>query len=124
MPGSLVPLVMLPRYTTYTGQVEFTTIGMDVTKYETAILSVWRGRLGGAGTVQITCEESTDSGGVAGSWSPCSGTNTQNFDPGEEAEAQVTATLTKRWFRLRVALTGTNPQVTCWAVGFLEDREE
>ena len=40
MAGELVPLVLLPRYTTYAGADTFTSIGMDVTPYSKAIVNV------------------------------------------------------------------------------------
>jgi hypothetical protein len=66
----------------------------------------------------VTLEESTDQQ----SWSTCTGT-TANYDPGSGTEGQQTATLKKRWFRIKVTLGGTGPVATCWALGFLMMRE-
>ena len=119
MAGELIPLVLLPRYTTYAGASSFVTIAMDVTDYESAIVNVWRGLLiGTSPTFGITFQESTDQV----TWSTCSGTSAGS-DPGAETEAQYTATLKKRWFRVKVDLGGTDPIATCWAVGFLEERQ-
>jgi hypothetical protein len=118
MAGELVPLVMLPRYTTLTGATDFTTIGMEVADYTSAILNIYRGPVANSGTFAITLEESTDQQ----SWSTCSGT-TASYDPGSGTEGQQTATLKKRWFRVKITLTGTDPAVSCWALGFLEMRE-
>ena len=123
--GELVPLVLLPRYSMYagltsagTGPHYFSTIGMDVTEYQTAIVNVWRGKLIGTGPgVTFTLEESSDQT----TWTTCGGTSA-NFDPTENAETQYTAALTKRWFRIRVTLASADTVVTCWAVGFLEQR--
>ena len=41
---------------------------------------------------------------------------------GASTEAQYTPTLKKRWFRAKVDVTGTDPVISCWAVGFLELR--
>ena len=72
MAGELVPLVLLPRYTTYGGDSTFTTIAMDVTDYETAIVNVWRGKLiGTAPGIGFTFQESTDQV----TWSTCTGTS-------------------------------------------------
>ena len=119
MSGELVPLVLLPRYTTFTGAGTFTTIAMDVTEYQSAIINAWRGVLNGTGspTFTISFEESTDQV----SWTTC--TDGSGGDPTQNTEAQYTPTLKKRWFRAKVVLTGTEPvAVTCWAVGFLELR--
>jgi hypothetical protein len=119
MAGELVPLVMLPRYSTFVGDSTFTTVAMDVTAYSKVILNVWRGRLGGSSpTFGVSCLESTDQE----TWTACAGTNVTNFDPTEEDEGQVNATVTKRWFRIEITLGGTSPMITCWAVGFLEER--
>jgi hypothetical protein len=122
MAGELVPLVMLPRYTTLAGASTFTTIAMDVTDYQTAILNIWRGRLITDTTFAVTCEESTDQE----TWSTCAGTNVSAYDPGQETEGQASATIKKRWFRVKVVLatTGDPPHASCWAVGFLEQREQ
>ena len=129
MAGELVPLVMLPRYTVLAGEQDFTTIAMDVTEYQNAILNVWRGFVHpvaagpvDGGTFEIRFEESTDQ--VA--WSECTVTATAGppWDPTANNEAQFTAALRKRWFRIRVTL-GSNDDayVSTWAVGFLEQRE-
>jgi hypothetical protein len=44
-------------------------------------------------------------------------------DPGEKQEAQYTPLLKKRWFRCKVTIVGTDPSVSCWAIGFLELRQ-
>ena len=118
MAGELVPLVLIPRYTTYSGDLTFTTIAMDVTDYQSAIVNVWRGKLLGTSPgITISFEESTDQV----NWSTCaSGTG---GDPGEDTEAQYTPTIAKRWFRAKVVLTGADPIVSSWAVGFLELRQ-
>ena len=119
MAGELVPLVLLPRYTTYASADTFTSIGMDVTQYSKAIVNVWRGNIiGTSGTDGFTLQESTDQT----NWTTCSGTSA-DFDPGADAEDQYEATLTKRWFRIKVTTTGTNVALSCWAIGFLEMRE-
>ncbi len=115
--GELVPAVLLPRYTTYCGAGTYTTIAMDVTEYQAAIMNVWRGVLNGGGAVTFSFEESTDQV----TWTTC--TNGSGGDPGADTEAQYTPELKKRWFRIKVAVTGSEPvTLTCWAVGFLEMR--
>lgn len=123
MNQDLVPLVMLPRFTTYAGRASptqcFSTIGMDVTEYDEAVLNVWRGHVVGTITpgFAIWFEESTDQD----SWTRCTGSpgGSAGSDPGENAEQQSTLVLRKRWFRVRVQLGGADNVVTCWAVGYL-----
>ena len=121
MAGQQTPLVLLPRYTTYAGASTFLTLAMDVTEYSSASVNVWRGKLLGTDTptVAFSLEESSDQV----NWTACAGSGVTDFDPGQEDEEQRVATLGKRWFRLKVVLGGTTPAVTCWAVGFLEQRE-
>jgi hypothetical protein len=122
MAGELVPLVLLPRYTTYVGRPAsgtnfYSTIAMDVTEYTSAIVNVWRGKiLGTSASIAFTFQESTDQV----EWTDCSGV-TAGVDPGENVETQYVATLKKRWFRVKV-LMGTDAIASCWAVGFLEQR--
>jgi len=118
MAGELVPLVLIPRYTSYSGDLTFTSIAMDVTEYENAIVNVWRGKLlGTSPTIVFSFQESTDQE----TWSTC--TNGSGGDPGEDTEAQYTPELKKRWFRIKIVMGGTDPVTTCWAVGFLELRQ-
>lgn len=124
MAGELVPLVMVPRYTTYAGNVTgytanpgFTTVGMDVSEYDSAIINFWRGPIvveTGTPTFLVTCQESTDQN----VWSTCAGT-TADTAVSENAELQFTPTLSKRWFRIKIMVAGTKPVVSCWAVGYL-----
>ena len=124
MAGELTPLVLLPRYTTYAGKATdqfFTTIGMDVTQYESAIINMWRGKFVGTDTPDdlfVRFEESTDQD----SWTTCTGSPGGDDGPAENTEEQYTLTLKKRWFRIKVGLPNANNVVSCWAVGFLEDR--
>ena len=118
MAGELVPLVLVPRYTTLVGAGTFTTIGMEVPDYSTAIVNVWRGTIiGTSGTFDAKFEESTDQI----NWTTC--TNGTGGDPGANTEAQYTPSLNKRWFRIKITTTGTDVAVTLWAIGFLEMRE-
>ena len=118
MAGELVPLVLVPRYSTYVGAHTFTTIGMEVTDYSKAIVNVWRGAvIGTSGTFQVSFEESTDQS----NWTVC--TSGGGGDPGSDTEAQYSPEISKRWFRIKIVVGGTDPAVTCWAIGFLELRE-
>lgn len=121
MAGELVPLVLVPRFSTYSGASQyFSTIALDVTEFQNAIVNVWRGPMvfsGGTPAFKVTFQESTDQD----SWSTC-GNTTADTSVAEDTETQFTPELKKRWFRMRVLLEGTNPVATAWAVGFLEER--
>ena len=119
MAGVQTPVVMLPRYSCYSGAEDFITIAMDVTPYVKATLNVWRATLIGSSspTFGIYFEESTDQIG----WSLCA-VSPSGHDPGAHTETQYVVTLAKRWFRTRVTLGG-DAVATCWCVGFFEERE-
>src|SRR5437868_10911804 len=110
MAGVQVPLVLIPRYTTYAGaNTDFTTIGMDVTDYVKATVSFWRGPfIGTAVGITINFEESMDQL----NWTTCSGG--PYTSSGAAAEDQFVPIITKRWFRIKITLTGTGPVLTCW----------
>ncbi len=122
MAGTQVPLVLLPRYTTYSGadQAVFTTIGMDVSEYDKAILSFWRSAGKDLNAVAINFQESNDQN----LWSTCGGGPFN--DPTANTEAQFQPVITKRWFRISITIQGVaaaNCVATCWCIGFLEQRE-
>ena len=117
MAGTLVPLVLLPRYTTLSGPTTFQTIAMDVSDYEQAIVDFWRSAGANLGTILPNFEESIDQV----TWSTCSGG--PYIDPGANSQSQFKPALSKRWFRITITLTGANAVCTMWCIGFLMVRE-
>jgi hypothetical protein len=118
MAGMFVPLVLMPRYTTLAGAAIYTTVGMDVSEYEKAVLSYWRSAGVNLATVPVVLfEESTDQI----TWTACAGG--PYLDPGANAETQYQPVLTKRWFRINVTLATADSAVTLWCIGFLMQRE-
>ena len=121
--GELVPLVMVPRYTTYIGASTFATAPMDVSGFDKAVLSFWRGRLAGdaGSTFSAVFEASHDAVAWTSLGSAITTTNTSSI---------VSRDLIKRWLRLKITLTAVPPgsggsntvAITCWAVGSLEVR--
>ena len=69
MAGTYVPLVLLPRYTTISGPTTFTTIAMDVTDYEKAVVDFWRSAGSNLASLTINFEESMDQV----TWTTCGG---------------------------------------------------
>jgi len=115
--GLYVPLVMIPRFTTYVGQATYTSAPLDVNDYVAFTLTVWRGPLLGSGsTLSCVFEVSED----ADVWSDSgiSAITTAN------TSSSVSTTLTRRWLRVKVTLTGADSALTCWAIGNLERREQ
>jgi hypothetical protein len=121
MAGLFVPLVLIPRYSTYCGAngTSFTTIGMDVSDYEKAVVSFWRSGGITLTGVTIAFEESMDQL----NWTACGGG--PFTDPGAVTEGQFLPLLSKRWFRINVTINAAGPSasVTCWCIGFLMQRE-
>ena len=118
MPGVESNLVLLPRFTTLVGEgVEFATLPVDVSRYGTAQLLLWRGELqltGGTPVFQAYFEESLD----AEDWHPRSSVATP-IDPGEDQTYLVNYTFRLKWFRVRIVLGGDGAMTTCWAEGVL-----
>ena len=54
MAGRLVPLVLLPRFTSFAEGI-FQTVPMDVSDFQRAIVTVWRGPVPTDSVVTFTC---------------------------------------------------------------------
>jgi hypothetical protein len=124
MAGLYVPLVMIPRFTSYVGAGTYTTAPLEVSEYGSFVLTVWRGPLvgnpaNGAG-LSLVFEQSDD----AEIWSAFSGISAITT---ANTNSVATTDLTMRWLRARMTLTedSTNHVVamTCWASGNLVRRE-
>jgi hypothetical protein len=117
MAGELETITLVPRFTSFLGAGTYVTGGVHATDFAGATVHVWRGPLvGTTPTVGFAFEESIDQE----NWTACAGD--AGGDPGA-TEGVYAITLKKRWFRVKVTLGGTDPGVTCWAVGSLERRE-
>jgi hypothetical protein len=118
MTGKRIPLILIPRYTSYVGVGDFYTAAMDVSAFESSVVHVWRGELiGDSPTISLAIEESHDQD----TWAACSGGSA--FDPGEKTEVTKEVTLTKRFLRIAVTLGGSNTGATCLAYGYLNARQ-
>lgn len=126
MKGDLVPVVMIPRFTSYVGEGTYTTVPMDVSGFKSATLEFWRGLLHGTvGQVSFNAhfeEAAQPSPPSASDWvaliSPISAPNTSSLLP---------LTFTRQFFRIRIELatsddTNNLAAITCWAAGSLEKR--
>jgi hypothetical protein len=111
MIGEAVPLVLVPRFSSFAGANTFTTAALRVSDYATANVALWRGPLK-TGTFSAQFEVSHD----GQDWDP-EGTAITTADDSTERSM----TLTKRWLRLKIVLTG-DAAITCWCTGLLEKR--
>jgi hypothetical protein len=113
MAGQAVPLVLIPRYTSYVGANTFTTVPLAVSDYEQAHVTFWRGRC--PGSFAAVFETSHD----ALVWTNALGTTTITA---VDTSDRWDIPLDRRWFRIRIALGTTS--ITCWATGLLTRRLE
>ncbi len=127
MRGKAVPLVLIPRYTSYVGEGEYTTVPLEVSEYAKAYVTLWRGQiLRSWETTHVRTFRATFQGSHdAEEWVNL-GSEVTTVDTVDDHEIE----LTRRWFRVRILLSkGGDPTddavgITCWATGLLERRIE
>ena len=123
MAGEYVPLVLVPRFTSYLGRMSFTTVALDVSAYGRVVVTAWRGPLVGDPAQGASCVMEFQCSDDAQTWKQLPGTSPL-LDSGHDT---VSASLRHRYLRVKVTLDKTpDPEVaiTCWVVGHLELREE
>ncbi|MCE9637719.1 MAG: hypothetical protein K8T90_18625 [Planctomycetes bacterium] len=112
-------IVFLPRFTTLAGATSFATQPMDVSAYGGVQFQLWRGPFrtkspSPAAKLTAYLEESLDTETwVLGPSAP---------GPHVIGQAEIkffSYDFRLRWFRLRIAVEGDEPMVTCWAEGLL-----
>ena len=108
MQGSMVPVVLLPRFTTFVGAGSFATAPLDVTEFDRLVVDFGRGAISGGGTMTCEFQDSHD----------C--VNWFALDSVGSA-ADVRINLTRRWLRVVITL-GSGQAVTCWCAGQLRRR--
>jgi hypothetical protein len=118
MKGILVPVVMVPRYTSFIGPGSYATPPQNVEPYSKLTVTFWRGLMPYSGTRTCTFyfEDSHD----ADAWRILS---SGTADPGPDGTLCRQVTLTRRWLRVRIEVEGpAGTSVSCWAVGSMETR--
>ena len=116
MKGTLVPVALVPRYSSFFGPESYSTAPMNVEAYCKGTMTLWRGPLPGTTPTFLAYFEDSHDGLV---WTPFNGSGE---DPGENLAMVVRFDLQRRWLRVRVVLTGADSAVSCFAVGSLELR--
>lgn len=124
MVGEQIPIVMIPRFTSYVGTSEFVTVALDVSAYARGDLTLWRGKLIGTGATFELFTESSHDGNTWFGYPDGPGGQPLPWDPGADASEIIGVDVTRRYFRVRVVLSGTDPGVTVWCAGTLEARIE
>ncbi len=119
MAADVDKIVLLPRFTSLSGAMEYATAPVNVRQYSSANMSVWKGMTigGGTPTFSVQVEKSPDLVIWTSEGTP--------FTPADEQEvAQAFAALETEWLRLKITITGgaPDPGYTCWAVGDFDKR--
>jgi hypothetical protein len=118
--GRLVPIVLHPRFTSIGGSgVQFYTFPVDVSAYEGALLTFWRGpTLVSSGTplLNFHFEQSMN----RQEWSGMSGSP---FNIASDDEVEKTLEFTMKWFRLMNDYANGTGITTLWAQGWLVKRQ-
>ena len=122
MTGELVPLVMIPRFTSYVGAAIYTTVPLEIAEFSGAAIEFWRGPLAGkaqGATFRGVLEEAFDLS-VPDAWTTLVSTTT------DDTTGLMKVTFTRRYFRIRIELVADSTNgiaaITCWAAGSLERR--
>jgi hypothetical protein len=119
MNARTLPVVLVPRFTTFAGQRDFATVGLDVSAFSGGTVAVWRGAIVGGVGFGVNFEESPNQD----TWTVCNGT-VSSMDPGIATEVSYTFELRTRYLRLVVSLTGADAVVTAYAAGYLIPRQK
>lgn len=124
MIGEIVPVVMIPRYTSFLGPGTYTTVPMLVSDYKSVVLEFWCGYVqaqpsGALSTA--TFEEAFDAELPDGAWV----TLATKTEVDQNTQSLLNLTFTRRYFRVRFVLTADSNGLvgfTCWAAGSLQKR--
>src|SRR5262245_58772260 len=119
--GESIPVVMIPRYSSYTGEGSFTTAPLDVSGFAKTNLVFYRSGLLGSGAGSPAFHAYFETSHDEITWFSEWDTTAVN------TTSQLGVSFTRRWFRVRIDLVGDTQKVcgiTCWAIGTLERRTE
>ena len=120
MEQNVQKVVLVPRYTTFAGARTFLTAAINVRKFASAELMVWRGLESGNLTAfSVLLQESSD----LEHWANVGA----GIAPSANTEATESRDLDLDWARLAISLTTpgpVSPAVTAWVVGNFVRRGE
>lgn len=107
MQGEMVPVVLIPRFTSFRAGSDYDTAPLDVTAYDRLVVMV--GFSAQTGTdPSFTFQDSHD------------GVTWFTLDTVTSSPTEVRVDLTRRWLRVYVELSAD--VVTCWCAGSLRRR--
>ena len=102
-------IVLLPRYTSFSGAQVLRTAPINVRAFASAIISLWVGNaVGTTPGLVMQVQQSPD----LKIWTGISG-----FSGVPETEITNSVAFEMEWIRLVITLTGTDPGFTGWCVG-------
>lgn len=117
MAGSQIPLILIPRFTTFAGPEIYRGLPLDVTAFSRLTLTIWSGfQPGTSPVVTMWLQGSFDRQKWDDITSP-----PWAVAPG--AEIDVANDLTAPWVRYVLSVAGAGSMLTCWAQGFAILRE-
>jgi len=110
MQGTMVPVVLIPRFTTYAGEADYESAPVDVTAFDRLVVEYSCTPVTGGGTVTCEFQDSHD----ATTWFTLDS---------RTATGDVRVDLSRRWLRV-VVRVGPSQGLTCWCSGQLRRRVE
>lgn len=128
MAGAAVPLIMIPRFSTYSGEGSFTSAPLDVSGYSKAVLQFWRGPLVGTVSGATPSFAAVFQQSQVGYDDPGSWVDVGSVITSVNTVSTVELDLDRRWFRVKIDLVASLADlgvgITCWAIGSLVQRVE
>lgn len=110
MPQTTVPVVFLRHFTTLAGAGTFTGLPINVRRFASLSMTLWRGKLLGSSPMfAASIEESTDKT----RWVPI----VHDVDPGDDMQVTGTLQVRYRYLRWRIDLSGTDVMATTYLHG-------
>lgn len=112
MAGLQVPIILIPRFSTFVGPEIYRGLALDVTAFSRLTLTAWSGFQPGASpTVTMTVQGSFD----RQQWDDI---NVPAWSLAPGTEIDVSADLSAPWLRYVLVVSGAGSMLTCWAQGF------
>ena len=111
--GEKVPMVFFPRFTTFVGNTTFSTTPIDMLGFSGFSVTAFRGKMTGTSpSISFEIQQSAD----LEDWHDL---ETAWNVPESTSETRVIIP-SRRYVRMAVILGGSDPSVTCFAVGYAD----
>ena len=123
--GAAVPLVLIPRFTSYLGEGTYTSAPLDVSEYSDGRVTLWRGPLVGDSADGASFSWHVEDSHDAVTWQRSSPMPPEDPVSTTDTSSQQHFGVVRRWMRVVVELEADSngvAAITCWAVGLLDRR--